>query len=156
MFPVNFNSCDKILSRSLDQIGFKDSVASAKEFAKLYNEYKNKTNIEKCVLDFVKTDCNKNYWVGIFLYEPFFTDIQNYPLAEKIFQSGIKRCSTTCDEIRFKAMFGLLLMRQKKLNYAKKNFVEAADANKKTQGECWPAMTEEESNFIEKEFGVKP
>lgn len=156
MFAMNFNSCDKSFSRALAQINFKETREAAKDFEKLYHEFKNKTNIEKCLKDFTKTECEVNYWIGIFLYEKDFTDIQNYPLSEKIMEAGINRCKNICDEVRFKAMYGLLLIREKKMAQAKKMFIQATAQNKNTDGGCWPAMTEEEYNFIEKEFGLKP
>jgi hypothetical protein len=157
-FPImalRFEACDPVLNRSLANLNFRESISAAQEFEKIYNRYHNNSNFESCLIRFIKSDCTKNYWIGIFLYETDYTSIKNFQLSEKILNIGIKKCKEDCDEVAFHAILGLLFLKQNKNKEARYYFIYARDKSKIKFG-CWPAMSELEYNFIEKEFDVKP
>lgn len=145
---VEQDSCEQIRV-ILNRLDFKkDKSMTAGEFEEVYNQYHLHANFKSCLIQFISTDCDKNYWIGIFLYEADFTRIENLKLAKKILRLGIKQCREGCDWITFHAVYGSLLLKQHKYKLAKKYFKEAWSSNIINGGGCFPAMSEEEYDFI--------
>ncbi len=112
------DSCNQIYDQIEDLFSgngwFFDKTGTSKAFEEIYNN--NSKSISDCLITF--SEKNKNveitYWIGIFLYEEYYTKIKNYDLAFAILQNGLKNCTEESQKISLLYIMGHILWKQDK------------------------------------------
>jgi|GEM_PF-6714690 len=119
----------------------------SREFERLYNNYHDNEDFEDKLFSFLGEDEDRYYWIGIFLFEEYYTDVFDYELARKVLSTGMNYCEEY-KKASFLFEIGMSYWKQDLKEEAAGYFIKAFDLAEKYPGSI-PAISEEEWNAID-------
>ncbi|MCB1178961.1 MAG: ankyrin repeat domain-containing protein [Leptospiraceae bacterium] len=149
------NGCTEfIIDYNETGIGRNDfgTKTQAKLFEDFYKIYGTKNNFKLCLNLAMNKNPERYYWTGLFLFDKDYTDIQNFKIAEEIFQAGLRSKNDRSSIVSLYYIIGLLYWRENKKKEAKKYFSKAYKLSNKFPGSI-PALTGQEKVAIDEYMG---